>query len=152
MLTSFTLQEYMNQISFHILPKTFKEAIELTAALKVYYIWIDSLCIVQDDGGQDFQEQAPQMVTIYGGSYCNIAAANSHNCSQGLYRAIHLQQPAQVVPAWSSTKAHHVVIRSDLWETELLGEPLYSRAWVLQGTLIASEFCRIQSDLADLGL
>ena len=150
MLTSNTLEEYKKRISFDILPKTFKEAIELTADLNVYYIWIDSLCILQDDDGQDFREQAPHMVTIYGRSYCNIAAASSRNCSQGLYRAVRSQQPAQILPAWSSNDAYHVVIRSDLWETELLGEPLYSRAWVLQGTLIASNSCCIRLNLTNL--
>ncbi|KAK4893809.1 hypothetical protein LTR27_007834 [Elasticomyces elasticus] len=119
-LTTSTRVGYENRIDFDALPKTFQEAIELTAALDIYYIWIDSMCILQDDGGDDFRMQAPLMEKIYGGSYCNIAAANSRNCSQGLYRATRLQQPAQVVPVWGATNADYAVLRSDLWEERLL--------------------------------
>jgi hypothetical protein len=36
-------------MSMHDLPLTFRDAIIVTRALNVRYIWIDSLCIVQDD-------------------------------------------------------------------------------------------------------
>lgn len=45
-----TLESYKHVIEWKILPKTFKDAVLVTRALKVRYLWIDSLCIVQDDG------------------------------------------------------------------------------------------------------
>lgn len=45
-----TLKSHMHGIEWEALPKTFKDAVLVTRALEVRYLWIDSLCIVQDDG------------------------------------------------------------------------------------------------------
>lgn len=45
-----TLKPHMHGIEWEALPKTFKDAVTVTRALEVRYLWIDSLCIVQDDG------------------------------------------------------------------------------------------------------
>lgn len=47
--TKATLAERQEGIDWDALPKTFQEAIKLTRILGIRYIWIDSLCIVQDD-------------------------------------------------------------------------------------------------------
>ena len=49
MTTKATLQQKMEGISFAELPKTFQDAIVVSRALRVQYLWIDSLCIIQDD-------------------------------------------------------------------------------------------------------
>ena len=55
------------------LPKTFQDAILTVKRLCQRYIWIDSLCIVQDDMDDWFAESR-QMGKIYQMSLCNIAA------------------------------------------------------------------------------
>lgn len=45
-----TLESHQRGIGWGKLPKTFKDAIQVTRALGVRYLWIDSLCIIQDDG------------------------------------------------------------------------------------------------------
>jgi hypothetical protein len=44
-----TVPERLQGIRFDILPKTFQDAISITRILGIEYIWIDSLCIIQDD-------------------------------------------------------------------------------------------------------
>lgn len=39
----------MNQIGPSELPKTFFEAVAIVRNLNIRYLWIDTLCIVQDD-------------------------------------------------------------------------------------------------------
>jgi hypothetical protein len=54
------------------------DAILVTKAMGVRYLWIDSLCIIQDK--EDWTIHAPQMATVYGNAYLTIsadAAANS---------------------------------------------------------------------------
>ena len=58
---------YRRNIPRDLLSKTFQEAIELTRRLCYQFIWIDSLCIVQDDK-QDWETQSAKMASIYGGS------------------------------------------------------------------------------------
>src|SRR5579859_3012160 len=43
-----TMQKFQDGISLTELPKTMQEAIELTRELDLRFLWIDSLCIVQD--------------------------------------------------------------------------------------------------------
>lgn len=48
--TTDNLELHKRAIGWDSLPKTFKDAILVTRALQVRYLWIDSLCIIQDDG------------------------------------------------------------------------------------------------------
>lgn len=45
-----TLRSHEDGIEWEALPKTFKDAVLVTRAVGVRYLWIDSLCIIQDDG------------------------------------------------------------------------------------------------------
>ncbi|KAH7349040.1 heterokaryon incompatibility protein-domain-containing protein, partial [Pyrenochaeta sp. MPI-SDFR-AT-0127] len=70
-----TTENYEGYIKEIPLPlsKTFMDAIHVVRALGVRYLWIDSVCIIQDSP-KDWSEQAPQMATIYGNAYCTISA------------------------------------------------------------------------------
>jgi hypothetical protein len=69
-------------IEFEQLPRTFKDALKITRELGLKYLWIDSLCIIQDSG-QDWQVEAGQMSSVYGGSYVNIAASSAKGAHEG---------------------------------------------------------------------
>lgn len=43
------IESHKHGIQWESLPQTFKDAVEVTSALEVQYLWIDSLCIIQDD-------------------------------------------------------------------------------------------------------
>lgn len=58
------------------MPPTFRDAIEVTRQLGFRYLWIDSLCIIQDDELDWFQE-SQQMGTIFEEAACTIAAVDS---------------------------------------------------------------------------
>ncbi|PVH85646.1 heterokaryon incompatibility, partial [Cadophora sp. DSE1049] len=66
------------------LSKTFKEAIHIATQLGLQYIWIDSLCIVQDDA-EDWAREAVQMSDVYGNSFINIAAGDSEDGRGGCF-------------------------------------------------------------------
>ncbi|PVH93058.1 heterokaryon incompatibility, partial [Periconia macrospinosa] len=51
-------------IPWHSLPRTFQDAIGLARKLGILFLWIDSLCIVQDDK-RDWEEQSADMANIY---------------------------------------------------------------------------------------
>ncbi|KAK4207798.1 heterokaryon incompatibility protein-domain-containing protein [Rhypophila decipiens] len=58
------------------LSKTFQDAIWLTRSLGERFLWIDSLCIVQDDP-LDLEAQIGEMGAIFERSYCTIAAVDA---------------------------------------------------------------------------
>lgn len=66
------------------LPETFKHFVLLANALGVEYIWIDSLCIIQDDH-DDWAREGGKMALVYAHSYLNIAAAHASGCNDGLF-------------------------------------------------------------------
>lgn len=61
------LQRHKDIIPWEWLPRTFQEAAAVTLHLGIRYIWIDSLCIIQDDI-DDWREQSTKMCSIYAGA------------------------------------------------------------------------------------
>lgn len=55
------------------LPLTLRDALQIAERLGIRYLWVDALCIVQDDEG-DWASQAAKMGGIYAGSVVTIAA------------------------------------------------------------------------------
>lgn len=64
------------------LPRTFRDAVTATRALGLRYLWIDSLCIVQDDP-EDWAREAGRMAGVYGGAHVVIAANRAGGCEEG---------------------------------------------------------------------
>ena len=83
---SLTLQEnllqHMSGLATDTLPPTLKDAVLTTVSLGYEYLWIDSLCIVQDDP-QDFEHECPKMASIYSGSAVTIAAPGAQDSFSG---------------------------------------------------------------------
>ncbi|KAK0712289.1 heterokaryon incompatibility protein-domain-containing protein, partial [Apiosordaria backusii] len=82
--TRANLSNHQQGVGLEKLPKTFEDAIKLTQMIGVPYIWIDSLCIIQDDP-QDWANEARQMGAIYERSYLTIAASSGVDSKSGLY-------------------------------------------------------------------
>ncbi|EHK23417.1 uncharacterized protein TRIVIDRAFT_131204, partial [Trichoderma virens Gv29-8] len=66
------LYAHKHNIVFNELPSVFQQAITFTRALQIRYLWIDALCIVQDDS-DDFTREIAIMDDIYKGGFCRIA-------------------------------------------------------------------------------
>jgi len=74
-LTATNMSSYRTGAPIADLPQTFRDAIAITRRLKARYIWIDSLCIIQEgDGGKDWMQEAPQMADVYSKCLLNISA------------------------------------------------------------------------------
>nr|ADT63893.1 HET domain protein pin-c2 [Neurospora crassa] len=82
--TKANLSQRMERIPFVELPRTFQDAIEMTRKLGHRYLWIDSLCIVQDDE-QDWAREASLMAKVYSHASCTLSALSSRDSSGGLH-------------------------------------------------------------------
>ncbi|KAN0089032.1 Heterokaryon incompatibility protein (HET) domain containing protein [Hyaloscypha variabilis] len=81
-LTKANLNCLKQGISFVELPKTLRDAILVTSSLKIDYLWIDALCIIQDDHA-DKENELSRMSEYYGCSTVTICAASASKCSEG---------------------------------------------------------------------
>lgn len=66
------------------MPKTFQDAVAITRSLGVQYLWIDSLCILQDSR-EDWETEAANMKRVYAGCYAMISANASPNAHGGCF-------------------------------------------------------------------
>ncbi|KAI1491221.1 heterokaryon incompatibility protein-domain-containing protein [Biscogniauxia mediterranea] len=90
--TSSNIFSYLSGINISMLPRTITDAISLTKNLKINYLWVDSLCIIQDSD-EDKKKQMGQMRRIYNDAYLTIVAASATKVSEGF-----LQTRAPPVP------------------------------------------------------
>jgi hypothetical protein len=74
--TKENLQSHLKGIAWSALPRAFQEAVALTRALGIQYLWIDSLCLVQDDI-QAKLEESVRMDEIFGNAFLTIAATSA---------------------------------------------------------------------------
>ncbi|KAK1961823.1 heterokaryon incompatibility protein [Colletotrichum sublineola] len=70
------------RIDFDRLPKTFRDAITVTRGLGIEYIWIDTLCIIQDDE-DDWGTESSKMETVFSAAYCTLSAASAESSLEG---------------------------------------------------------------------
>ncbi len=120
-------------------PQTFQDAMLIAQRLGVRYIWIDSLCIIQDSE-QDWQEQSALMAQVYFNSFCNIAAAHASDSRKGCFidRIPELVAPVKVHLDWGPQPGAYYCVKCYFWTVSVSQAPLNRRAWVYQERLLAT--------------
>jgi hypothetical protein len=75
-------ESHMQSIDVARLPQTLQDAIYMTRYLGLRYIWMDCLCILQDDKA-DWEREAASMADVYANAWLTIAAARAADSSEG---------------------------------------------------------------------
>jgi len=75
----------MREIPLNVLPATLRDAIIATRQLDFRYIWIDAICIVQDDE-EDWNREAAKMQAIYASATITLSGLDSDDTTKGLFR------------------------------------------------------------------
>jgi hypothetical protein len=114
------------------LPRTLHDSIRMTQALGMQYLWIDSLCIIQDDE-HDWALESSKIADIYSNAWLVLAATGAPDCASGM---LQVREPPFVIPPNQllGTTAYISVWRTvthDSTRTRFVtGQPLWKRAWV----------------------
>ncbi|KAF2801061.1 HET-domain-containing protein, partial [Melanomma pulvis-pyrius CBS 109.77] len=145
-LNAETQSALVRGVNVTTLPKTFQDAINVTRRLCIQYLWIDSLCILQDNE-DDWATESGRMGHIYAHAACTIAATASKDSSGGLFfaRCPQLLEPRRVyfdfspkAPWLEGKDVGFTLVGTYLCDVQHLAErciedaPLNSRAWVSQ--------------------
>jgi hypothetical protein len=118
------------------LPKTFRDAVEVTRQLRIPYLWIDSLCIIQyGDHGEDWRHEAPRMEMVYSAAYCTIAATSAADCNSGFLERAWTTESLHV----ESAAGRRVYVSTDIddYDKDVGNAKLNKRAWVMQESVLA---------------
>lgn len=135
--TKATLQSHLTQLPMGSLPKTFRDAITITRTLGVRYLWIDSLCIIQDDAN-DWEKESAVMGQIYAHSYLTIAASASKDSSGGCFLPRPRDTHARIKCSIDDGSTAHVFLRpKPKGFQDLENSFLQTRAWVAQERLLS---------------
>lgn len=134
-LTSDTFEERLRGIPMDEMPRNFRDAIVVTRLLGIRYLWIDSLCIIQDSS-EDWLQESAKMGEIYKNCLITIAATNASESAAGFLSnrsaevACHLRIDKELTSP--------VCVRPKIewyWSAEIVG-PLSRRGWTLQERLL----------------
>jgi hypothetical protein len=76
--TTATVSKYLEGVGWDDLPKTIQDAIKVCRRLRIRYLWVDTLCLVQDGDGDEHKEMEIQkMAAYYANAFVTIAASSS---------------------------------------------------------------------------
>lgn len=80
--TAETLESHMDRIHADSLTPVIRDAVEAALALSLHYLWIDALCIIQEDH-QDWARESERMDLVYINAHCTICTLASSTCLKG---------------------------------------------------------------------
>lgn len=138
--TKANYQQRLLSVSLKELSTTFQDAIWLTRRLGIRYIWIDSLCIVQDDK-RDWENEAMRMAQLYSAAYLTIAAGYGANGQAGvLYKSpdgAHAQ--LRILLRHPDQDAEEVTVSIIPWHTPADESPVHDMYGFFSGTYYYSD-------------
>jgi hypothetical protein len=133
-LTGENIDDMQREIRETELCQTFRDAINVTRMLGFSYIWIDSLCIIQDDA-EDWRKEASRMCDVYGGSTLNLAASGAQDGSVGLFfdrNERTMQRLCRYQITNPSDGKQRDCLDPTIYQTCVEQSPLAKRGWVFQ--------------------
>ena len=131
-LTNSLLPQYQEAISLELLPNSFTDAIEISRRLGFRYIWIDALCIIQDNA-EDWDQEAGKMASYYGLSTLMISATAAEDSSRGILNRRDVSR-SPMLGKGKSFYLHQIMLRHSF---QLNSSILSTRGWAAQERMLA---------------
>lgn len=131
------IHERYRYLSMLTLPQSFGDAVAITRRLSFKYLWIDSLCIIQDQRG-DWEVEVALMGDTFANAFCTLAAASSPSSFDGCRIRSDSTKRTRFTDATFGDKRVRIFERCpEDWNSEYMTTPLQKRAWVLQERLLS---------------
>jgi len=118
-----------------ILPQTIKDAIDLVVKLRERYLWVDRLCILQDDKNER-HSQINQMDEIYSAAYATIVQQSGADSNSSLPGVLPFTRSTLALSSRNIDPKMIAIPRFDL--QHLLQTSIHSsRGWTMQEVLLS---------------
>lgn len=145
-LTSHNLEQYKVGIARSTLPRLYQDAAQVCAWMGVEFIWIDAMCIIQDDH-QDWIEQAALMASIFANGVFTIAAQDAAGPFESLLTDTYDNWTGDWSPVFGYAEAHLYVQRVREKRIKEKGEYLLdTRAWTYQELELSTRIISFAGD------
>ncbi|RSL69361.1 hypothetical protein CEP53_002240 [Fusarium sp. AF-6] len=138
------LQDRHSGFKLSEVSQVIRDAVAVCRAFDVRYLWVDAVCIIQDDN-YDWEQESALMAMIFKSAYFVVAAAASNSCNEGFLSLtkpfIHLPFQSKLKPGIqgsyrllpvSSQDFCHPAVFSTLVTEDYLSSRWHTRAWVYQ--------------------
>jgi hypothetical protein len=125
------IEELKRGIVIASLPRTFQDAVHIAHGLGLQYLWIDSLCIIQDDPF-DWEKESELMERVFSSAYCTIAASCSLGIEDGFLKPRLARQSVMMKGPQDAAMAYYVCEIIDDFVRDVEQCELNQRGWVLQ--------------------
>jgi hypothetical protein len=140
MTTKSNYSKYQKSVPTAVLCKTFLDAIEVTRSLNCRFLWIDSLCIIQDSA-EDWAQESARMADVYSQAHLTLSASCATSGDTGLEQV----PPPEIkveVPYYGRDNQRRGSFfvsnrRISEFDLEVVDGPLNERGWTLQERLLS---------------
>lgn len=150
-------------IEYSSMPRTIQDAVTICRKLGVQYLWVDALCIIQEDR-QDWIEESVKMCSVYLNAVCTISAAHADGVSGGIFSkqdfASHTHElslrgrPIYTRKFLAPYHEHfdfgnifHCPAATSMVEPSArLTEPIAERGWTLQESILSNRILHYTTD------
>jgi hypothetical protein len=166
------LMNVVPQSSSEGFSKVFLDAVKVCRRLDIEYLWIDSLCIIQDgDDGVDWNKESARMGDVYKHALCTIAAESIEDPDESLHKGMfRMHNKALLEPMvddasfdlkvdtssgsifkWKSKEAkspkpgQYYLMPTNGWLVDISKSPLSRRGWVEQERILAPRILHFTS-------
>jgi hypothetical protein len=152
-LTSTNIETFKKALPLSKMSKTVTDAIMISKILQIQYLWVDALCILQDDY-EDWNYQSNQMRQVYSESFLTLAASSTADCSEGIFTTqnrasqrvtVKLRNESIYASVQPSSDKQHIgpflmdnSSQFNIWSQQQEALPLCRRAWALQERVMSN--------------
>ncbi|KAL2063260.1 hypothetical protein VTL71DRAFT_5065 [Oculimacula yallundae] len=132
----------------NMLARTIQDAITVCRSMGIKYLWVDALCIIQEERDlADFKAEAPMMTEYYSNAYFTLIAGSAHDCADGF-----LAERAAPIPPPCELHYSREHLPSGAPQLEGVGKiyiglpfdqstgPTLSRAWTFQESELSRRY------------
>ena len=136
--TTANLDSYLLGMDLATLPQAIRDAIKTTHSYGVRYLWVRTLCVLQDSE-DDVAREVAQMRTTFRSAYFTIIAASASTADQGFLQDRPATSPPDVcLPFRSPDGQVGTMFLSPVWrQYDGSAEPVHQDAWCLSERLLS---------------